>query len=189
MIDMLEATRALMRKAGDDALIVPTLGNAGLNLFNVGDRPGNLYLRNAMGLACSVGLGVAMACPRQRVIILDGDGSLLMNLGSVASEAWRNAPNLIHICWDNRVYQMTGGQPTAASGPAELAAIAEGAGFTKTARVETLTAFEEALEEAVRGEGPWFIHALVKEERAERSPDSPKSTPRIRDRFMAGVKP
>ncbi len=189
MIDMLEATHALMRKVGDDALIVPTLGNAGLNLFNIGERPGNFYMRNAMGSACSVGLGVAMACPGQRVIILDGDGSLLMNLGSLASEAWRKAPNLIHICWDNRVYQMTGGQPTAASGPADLAAIAEGAGFAKTARVETQAAFEQAIEEAVQGEGPWFIHALVKEERAERSPNSPKSPPRIRERFMAGVKP
>ena len=189
MIDMLEATRALMRKAGDDALVVPSLGNAGLNLFNVGERPGNFYLRNAMGSACSVGLGVAMACPGQPVIILDGDGSLLMNLGSLATEAWRKTPNLIHICWDNRVYQMTGGQPTATSGAADLASIAEGAGFARTARVETLAAFEQAIEEALRGEGPWFIHALVKDERAERSPDSPKSPSRIRDHFMAGVKP
>ena len=98
MIDMLKATRSLVDKAGEKALIVPTLGNAGLNLFNVGERPGNFYFRNAMGSACSLGLGVAMACPDQPVIILDGDGSLLMNLGSLATEAWRKSPNLIHIC-------------------------------------------------------------------------------------------
>jgi thiamine pyrophosphate-dependent acetolactate synthase large subunit-like protein len=185
MMDMLEATQALCRRLAADVPVVASLGNPGLNLFNADPaRTRNFYFRNAMGVACSMALGLATALPEKRVVLLDGDGSLLMNLSSLASEAWRAPRNLLHVCWDNRMYEMTGKQPTATSGPADLAAMAEGAGFPHAERVETLAAFEAALERALREEGPWFIQAIVSGERAKRDPQGPKSPTEIRQRFQ-----
>ena len=188
MMDMLEATQALTRRLSEDVPVVASLGNPGLNLHNA--QPGrarNFYFRNAMGSACSLALGLAMARPQQRVVLLDGDGSLLMNLSSLASEGWRGARNLVHVCWDNRMYEMTGKQPTATSGPADLAAMAEGAGFPNVTRVETLAAFEKALERALAEDGPWFIQAIVSGERAKRDPKGPKSATAIRHRFQEAL--
>lgn len=184
MIDMLEGTKALMDRTDESLLVVGSLGNPGLSLFNAADRPGHFYPRNAMGQACSIGLGMAMAQPNRRVAILDGDGSLLMNLGSLATEAWKAPKNLIHICWDNGMYEMTGKQPTATAGPTDLAAVAQGAGFRHVARAETQAALEAALDEALASnEGPWFILGLVNPDRANRSPKAPKSPTGIRHRF------
>jgi len=127
--------------------------------------------------------GVAMAEPDQRCVLLDGDGSLLMNLSSLATEGWRSPKNLVHICWDNRMYEMTGKQATATAGPTDLAAVAAGSGFPKVERVETLEAFEGVLERALKEDGPWFILALVTGDRAKRDPRSPKSATGIRHRF------
>ncbi len=185
MMDMLAATQALVRRLADDVPVVASLGNPGLNLYNA--KPGrarNFYFRNAMGSACSLALGLAMARPEQRVVLLDGDGSLLMNLSSLASEGWRGPRNLVHVCWDNRMYEMTGKQPTATAGPADLAAMAEGAGFPRVERAETLAAFEAAIERALAEAGPWFILAVVTGERARRDPKGPTSPTGIRHRFQ-----
>lgn len=186
MINMLEATRALTARLSDDDLVVAGLGNPKYNLFQARDRPRNFYIWNAMGMTASVGLGLAMAQPGRRVVILQGDGCLLMNLGALATEAWRAPRNMIHVCWDNRMYELTGKQPTATAGPADLAKIAEGAGFEKVARAETLPAFEDAFDRALTGDGPWFIHALVDSERAARIPP-PKSPTGIKHRFMTDL--
>jgi thiamine pyrophosphate-dependent acetolactate synthase large subunit-like protein len=184
MMDLLAASEALCRRLAPDVPVVASLGNPGLSLFNADPaRARNFYFRNAMGVACSLALGLASAQPGRRVVLLDGDGSLLMNLGSLASEAWRAPRNLLHVCWDNRMYEMTGRQPTATAGPADLAAIAQGAGFPHVARVETLAAFEAALDAALAEDGPWFILGLVSGERARRDPRSPKSPTGIRHRF------
>jgi len=95
----------------------------------------------------------------------------------------------VHICWDNCLFEMTGGQPTATAGPADLAAMARGAGFAQVRAVETPPAFSAALDEALAGPGPWFIHALVTGERAVRGPDSPSSPTAIRHRFEGGTAP
>ena len=118
-------------------------------------------------------------------MILDGDGALLMNLGSLATEGWRAPPNLIHIVFDNRSYHITGQQPTATSGPADLAAIAQGAGFPHAERAETLSAFQGAVDRAYSGQGPWFIQALVTQ--AKRGERPPKSPTLIRHRFEGAL--
>lgn len=182
MIDQLEATRYLVERLTDEPVIA-SLGNAKYNLFQAQDRPLNFYLWNSMGMACSMGLGLAMAQPERRVIVLDGDGSLLMNLGSLATEAVRNPPNLIHIVWDNRQYQLTGGQPTATAFRADLARIAEGCGFEKVAQVETAAAFQGAVDRAMAEPGPWFIHALTLPAACKGRP--PKSPTFIKHRFMS----
>jgi len=181
MIDQFEATRYVAGRLSDE-LVVASLGNAKYDLFRARDRALNFYMWNSMGMACSMALGLAMARPERRVIVLDGDGSLLMNLGSLATEATRAPANLIHIVWDNRQYQLTGGQPTHTSFRTDLARIAEGAGYERADRVETLEAFNRSFDRAMNGPGPWFILALVNTSTSTARP--PKSPTFIKHRFM-----
>lgn len=187
MIERFEATKYLATKLSSE-LVIASLGNNAYDLFNSNDRPRNFYMWNAMGMACSVALGLAMARPQEKVIVLDGDGSLLMNLGSLPTEAVRSPKNLVHIVWDNRSYELTGKQPTATAFRADLAKIAEGAGFApdKVERVESLAAFQRAYDRALAGDGPWFIHALVEQNRAK-PPRPPKSPTFIKHRFMTDL--
>ena len=184
MISRLDATKYLVSRLRDE-LVVASLGNAKYDLFLAEDRALNFYLWNAMGMASSMGLGLAMAQPKRRVIVLDGDGALLMNLGSLATEAVRKPANLIHIVWDNRQYQLTGGQPTHTAFGTDLARIAEGAGIGKVERVETNEAFQRAFDKTMEGPGPWFILALVGPETSPARP--PKSPTFIKHRFMTAL--
>lgn len=181
MIARLDATKHVVSRLTDE-LVVASLGNAKYDLFQAGDRALNFYMWNSMGMACSMGLGLAMAQPKRKVIVLDGDGALLMNLGSLATEATRKPENLIHIVWDNRQYQLTGGQPTHTAFRTDLARMAEGAGFENVERVETLPAFNTAFDRAMDKPGPWFILALVGPETSPVRP--PKSPTFIKHRFM-----
>ena len=108
----LDAIREVVRTAGDEP-IVASLGHPAYDLFAAGDRPANFYTWGSMGLASSVGLGVAMAQPLRRVYVVDGDGALLMNLGSLATIAWQRPANLVLVVLDNGQYATTGGQDTA----------------------------------------------------------------------------
>ena len=186
MISRFEASKILTSKVDDNTLIVASLGNTKYDLFNAKDRPRNFYLWNSMGMASSFGLGLAMARPDLRVVILQGDGGVLMNMGSLATTAYRGPKNLLHICWDNHMWEITGRQPTATAGPADLGAIAAGAGYAHVDKAETLAAFEQALDRALAGEGPWFIHALVDDQKGVK-PRPPRSPTWIKHRFMDAV--
>ena len=136
-MNRLDATRALSTWFGDDAVIA-SLGHPAYDLFTAGDRDANFYTWGSMGLASSIGLGLAMAQPDRRVIVLDGDGSLLMNLGSLATIGWVQPKNLVLIVWDNALYGTTGGQDTATAHGADLAAAAEAMGIRSVATVTSL---------------------------------------------------
>ena len=124
------ATRLLVERLTHEVL-VSNLGQATLDLQRLGDRPLNCYTFGAMGQCSSIGLGIALARPDVRVICLDGDGSLLMNLGSLCTIATIMPPNYALVVWDNEVHMTTGGQPTATAFRSSLAAIARGAGIEK----------------------------------------------------------
>src|SRR5262249_50463101 len=111
-MNRLQATRRLIGALGDEPIIA-SLGHPAYDLFSAGDRPSNFYTWGSMGLASSIGLGVALARPDLRVFVVDGDGSLLMNLGSLATIGWQRPENLVVVVWDNEEYGTTGGQPTA----------------------------------------------------------------------------
>jgi hypothetical protein len=100
---------------------------------------------NSMGLTSSMGLGVAVARPQQKVIILDGDGTLLMNLNSLTTAAVRTPQNLIHIVWDNRQFELTDGQPTHTTYRADLSALARAAGLTTSRQWTPTTPLKRAL--------------------------------------------
>src|SRR5918996_214911 len=111
-MNRLEATRLLVAAIGADPIIA-SLGHPAYDLFAAGDRPANFYTWGSMGLASSIGLGLALVRPELRVFVVDGDGSLLMNLGSLATIGWTRPANLVVIVWDNALYGTTGGQDTA----------------------------------------------------------------------------
>ena len=116
-----------------------------------------------MGLVSSVGLGVALAAPDRKVFVADGDGSILMNLGSLATIARMGPANLVHIVLDNHQWAETGGQPTHTAAGTDLAEVAKGAGIPHVAAVTTLEGLEEALDRATAEDGPWCIVAEIEE--------------------------
>jgi sulfopyruvate decarboxylase subunit beta len=122
-MNRLEATRILVEVA-DAAPIVASLGHPAYDLFAAGDRPQNFYTWGSMGVASSIGVGLALAKPEMRVFVVDGDGSLLMNLGSLATIGLLQPANLVLVVMDNEAYATTGGQPTPTAHGADLAAAA-----------------------------------------------------------------
>ncbi|MBM4306681.1 MAG: hypothetical protein FJ115_10830 [Deltaproteobacteria bacterium] len=183
-INRLEATRHLVNRA-PQALIIAGPGNAKFDLADTGDRPQHFYLWNSLGLAPSVGLGLALAQPKQQVIVLDGDGGTLMNPGALVTIA-RLAPlNLLHIVWDNGQYQLTGGQPTATATVTDLPAMGRGAGLQLVATVTTMNEFEIGLETWLTESGPWLVVAKIDASPAPARP--PKDPVWIKLRFMQAV--
>ncbi|HLA44616.1 MAG TPA: thiamine pyrophosphate-dependent enzyme [Aggregatilineales bacterium] len=145
-----------------DKLVVTIMGACAQELYNLGHQENFFYLQHAMGLASSIGLGLAVGLPQEKVIVLDGDGSALMNLGTFATLARYRPRNLVHIIFDNGSLLSTGGFPShTAEGKTDLAAIARGAGIACVARVETMMAFIEAVADAFERDELSVIVAVV----------------------------
>lgn len=143
-----------------DELVVTNIGGVRHEWYALRPHPGNYHLQN-LGLSSSVGLGLALALPHRKVVVFDGDGSLLLNLGSLATIANQHPKNLIHIVFDNGCYESSRGAPTATAGGADLTAIAKGAGFTHAATTTSVKNFEEKFLEALRSDDLRFILAKV----------------------------
>ncbi len=127
-----------------DRAVVTIMGAVAAELYSLGHRPNFFYLEHAMGLASSTGLGIALAQPHREVVVIDGDGSVLMNLGGLTTLA-RYAPgNLTHIVFDNESLLSVGGFPTATSTGSDLAGIARAAGISGARTVTALDEFADA---------------------------------------------
>ena len=124
--------------------VVTIMGAVAAELQSIGHRPNFFYLQHAMGLASSMGLGLALSRPKLTVVVFDGDGSVLMNLGGLTTLARYRPPNLVHVVFDNESLLSVGGFPTATSAGSDLARIAEASGIPRTGTVRTLEAFEKA---------------------------------------------
>jgi phosphonopyruvate decarboxylase len=180
----LDATRRIA-EAFDADPIVASLGHPAYDLFATGDRDTYFYTWGSMGLASSIGLGLAMAKPDRRVVVLDGDGSLLMNLGSLATIGWVKPSNLVLVVIDNRLYGTTGGQESATAHGADLAGAARAMGISATASVASLTDLDAALARAKAEPGPWVIVAQVDETPPTMKP--PQDGVYIKQRFMRAI--
>jgi sulfopyruvate decarboxylase subunit beta len=130
-------------------IVVTIMGAVAAELQSIGHRSNFFYLQHAMGLASSMGLGIALAQPDRQVIVFDGDGSVLMNLGGLTTLARYRPQNLLHVVFDNESLLSVGGFPTATSTGSDLAAIAAGAGVPRTATVQTVEQFARAFDEAL----------------------------------------
>ena len=130
-------------------VVVTIMGAVAAELQSIGHRPNFFYLQHAMGLASSMGLGIALARPDRQIIVFDGDGSVLMNLGGLTTLARYRPANLLHVVFDNESLLSVGGFPTATSTGSDLAAIAAGAGVPRTATVRSIEEFVGAFDDAL----------------------------------------
>ncbi|MDH4065645.1 MAG: thiamine pyrophosphate-dependent enzyme [Acidobacteriota bacterium] len=145
-----------------DKLVVTIMGACAQELYDLGHRENFFYLQHAMGLASSIGLGLAMHLPQERIVVLDGDGSVLMNLGTFATLARYRPRNLVHIVFDNGSLLSTGGFDShTTSGITDLAAIAKGAGIEHVAAADSIMAFGDAAIDAFARDDLTVIVAKV----------------------------
>ncbi len=134
----------------EDRIVVTIMGAVAAELYSLGHRPNFFYLEHAMGLASSMGLGIALSMPEHQVIVLDGDGSLLMNLGTLSTLARYKPSNLLHIVFDNESLLSVGGFPTATSSGTDLAGIARASGVPSVMESDTIESLKESVSEALK---------------------------------------
>jgi thiamine pyrophosphate-dependent acetolactate synthase large subunit-like protein len=164
--ECLQAIAPLVR----DELFVTTAGGATAEWNAVRPGDGNIQVKT-LGLCSSIGLGLAIALPKRKVFVFDGDGALWMNLGSLATIGLHQPKNLIHICWDNKQYESSGGEPTVSTaGNIDFAGIARSAGIQSARSVSTVDELKQAVSHALGQQGPHFICAQIEAGRAEAPP-------------------
>ena len=134
----------------EDRIVITIMGAVAAELYSLGHRTNFFYLEHAMGLASSMGLGIALSMPEHKVIVLDGDGSLLMNLGTLSTMARYKPGNLLHIVFDNESLLSVGGFPTATSSGTDLAGIASASGIPCVKEANTIQSFQESVSEALK---------------------------------------
>jgi sulfopyruvate decarboxylase subunit beta len=145
----------------DDVVVITIMGAVAVELYQLGHRPSFFYLEHAMGLASSMGLGVALALPHVRVVVLDGDGSLLMNLGTLSTLARYRPANFTHIVFDNESLLSVGGFPTATSTGTDLAGVAVAAGVPAVVHADSISDFGQAVRQALASTSLTTIVAKV----------------------------
>ncbi|HEY6254391.1 MAG TPA: thiamine pyrophosphate-dependent enzyme [Xanthobacteraceae bacterium] len=184
VLNRADLTKRLVGKLGQEA-VVAGIGNANFDLYRAGHRAQNFYMLGSMGLACPIALGVALAQPERGVIALEGDGSLLMSLGCLATIATMKPRNLTLIVWDNGIYQITGRQPTATSYLTDIVAVARGAGIPNSEWVRDEAHFEGLIARGFAQGGPTLLAAKIDDKPGEIQP--PRDPALVRNRFMKGL--
>jgi phosphonopyruvate decarboxylase len=159
-----QALRAIQASVAEPTALVATTGYTGRALYAAGDRPGQLYMVGSMGCALSLGLGIARVRPKLRVVVLDGDGALLMRMGAMATAGSVHPANLVHVLLDNGVHDSTGAQRTVAPF-VDFGGIALASGYQSARLIEDLGELPGAL----AAKGPAFVHL----------PTLPRSDPKL----------
>ncbi|MCA1550245.1 hypothetical protein I6F36_25790 [Bradyrhizobium sp. BRP19] len=185
VMNRFDVTSRLIAKLKHEEAVIGGIGNTNFDLWAAGHRPQNFYMLGSMGLAFPIALGVALAQPDRRVLALEGDGSLLMQLGALSTIAALKPKNLTMIVMDNGIYQITGAQPTPAANVADIVAIAIGSGLASSAWAADEEDFERLVDGAMAASEPSLI--------AVRIDDKPgvgttrRDPVQIRERFMHGL--
>jgi thiamine pyrophosphate-dependent acetolactate synthase large subunit-like protein len=180
-----DITRRLVARLTHEEAVVGGIGNTNFELWASGQRPQNFYMLGSMGLAIPIAMGVALAQPERQVFALEGDGSLLMQLGALGTVAAAGLKNLAIIVFDNGAYQITGSQPTLTSQGCDLVAVARGAGLAQASWAADESHFEQLVDQTLAGNGPWFIGA-----RTDNMPPAgvtERDAAKIRAGFMQGI--
>jgi thiamine pyrophosphate-dependent acetolactate synthase large subunit-like protein len=181
----LALTRILVSLLTHEEAIVAGIGNTNFDLAAAGHRPQNFYMLGSMGLALPIALGGAVAQPERRFVALEGDGSLLMNLGCLATIASVAPRNLTIIVWDNGLYQITGKQRAATSSVTDLVGVAKAAGIAKSVWATDEADFTRCVTHALTNDGPHLIAAHVDDAPGAARPE--RDPVLLRDRYMRGI--
>ncbi len=185
VMNRFDVTSRLIAKLKNEEAVVGGIGNTNFDLWAAGHRPQNFYMLGSMGLAFPIALGVALAQPDRRVLALEGDGSLLMQLGALATIATLKPKNLTMIVMDNGVYQITGAQPTPAAGVADLVAIAIGSGLSNSAWAADEDDFERLVDDSMTASEPSLIALRIDDKPGTGT--TRRDPVQIRERFMHGL--
>ncbi len=161
-----QAIKQILDICVETDVVIATTGKTGRELFTLQDRPGNLYVVGGMGTASAIGLGIALSNPKQRVIVLDGDGAALMKLGTLATIGHYQPKNLLHIILDNETHDSTGGQLTASSS-VSFAKVATAVNYKNAYAAENLQDIKACLTDSIEQDGPTMLHFKIR-------PGSPK---------------
>ena len=186
MIDRYKAIVKVMEHVAAGDLVLSTTGMISRELFMTNDRPGNFYMLGSMGLLSAFGLGLASLTPKQRVVVLEGDGSALMSLGTLPLIAAECPDNLVHIILDNEAYETTGGQPSISS-EVDLAEVGKACRYQHVVRADDIESLESALSDCDTGRGPHLILVKVGIAPVEGIPRVSHSPTDIRDRFRSCI--
>ncbi len=170
-------------KTPDTALLSCT-GKTSRELFTIGDFPNNFYMVGSMGCISSLGLGLGLARPDKKIIAIDGDGALIMRMGSLATNAYYASANLLHIVIDNGAYDSTGGQPSVSEN-IDFPAIAHACGYPRTAAAHDPETLKQHMASWQKDPVLTLLHVRVKKGAAEnlQRPDLPPHE--IKNRFMS----
>ena len=153
VMNRFDLTSRLVAKLKNEEAVIGGIGNTNFDLWAAGHRPQNFYMLGSMGLAFPIALGVALAQPNRRVFALEGDGSLLMQLGSLTTIATLAPKNLTMVVMDNGVYQITGAQPTPAAAVADIVAIAVASGLRNSTWAADEEDFERLIDQSMSASG------------------------------------
>lgn len=178
--------KRLVARIGEDPAVIGGIGHANFDLWAAGHRPRNFYMLGSMGLAIPIGLGVALAQPGRRVFVLEGDGSLLMQMGCLSTVAAQAPRNLAILLLDNGVFQITGAQATPAErAGTDLIGVARASGLHRAAWAADEEDFDRLVDRCLAEDGPHVIGLKLDDSLPERQTE--RDPPQIRDRFMRGM--
>jgi thiamine pyrophosphate-dependent acetolactate synthase large subunit-like protein len=178
-------TKRLVAKLKHEEAVVGGIGNTNFDLWSAGHRPQNFYMLGSMGLAFPIALGVALAQPKRRIFALEGDGSLLMQLGCLSTIASLKPKNLSLIVMDNGIYQITGAQPTPAAASSDIVAIAQGCGLADSAWAADEEDFERLVDQSLMASAPTLIAVRIDDKPGVGTTD--RDPVQVRQRFMLGL--
>ncbi len=185
VLNRADLTKRLVAKLTRDEAVVAGIGNTNFDLYAAGHRAQNFYMLGSMGLACPIALGVALAQPERGVIALEGDGSILMALGCLATIGAVKPRNLTIVIMDNGLYQITGKQAAATARTADIVAIARGAGIAESHWVRDEAHFEQLIARRFDAGGPVLLAAKIDDKPGVGQ--TPRDPALIRNRFMRGL--
>jgi len=185
VMNRFDLTSRLLARLKNEEAVVGGIGNTNFDLWAAGHRPQNFYMLGSMGLAFPIALGVALAQPKRRVFALEGDGSLLMQLGSLSTIAALAPKNLTMVVMDNGIYQITGGQPTPAASVTDIVAVAMASGIASSAWAADEEDFERLIEQSMTAQAPSLIGVRIDDKPGVGT--TRRDPVQIRERFMHGM--
>ncbi len=190
VLNRFDITQHLVARLKHEEAVIGGIGYTNFDLWAASESPGgrrqqNFYMLGSMGLAVPIAMGVAIAQPRRKVFALEGDGSTLLQLGSLSTVAARMQKNLCIVIMDNGAYQITGGQKTMTEQGTDIVGIARASGIAQSAWAADEDAFVGLIGRSLKEDGPWLIGCRIDNQKpvdtTERNPA------RIRDNFMRGL--
>ena len=185
IMNRFDLTSRLVGMLKNEEAVIGGIGNTNFDLWAAGHRPQNWYMLGSMGLAYPIALGVALAQPQRRVIALEGDGSLLMQLGCLTTIATLAPKNLTLVVMDNGIYQITGAQPTPAAKHTDLIAIAIASGLTNSTWAADEDDFERLIQQSMSSATPTLIGVRIDDKPGVGT--TRRDPVQIRERFMHGL--